>query len=109
MRLPLVRGGTAQTVTVTGTGLDNIKVQVVRGGRVVSDVTASVRRISPTSFKVTLTAPSNGQSVGSDYKLRVLSGNKVIRETGFAVEAPAIQTPTQPTMRPAPAPGVIRR
>ena len=109
MRLPLVRGGTAQAVTVTGTGLDNIKVQVVKGGRVVSDVITSVRRISPTSFKVTLTAPSTGQSVGDDYKLRVLSGNKVIRETGFAVEAPTIQAPAPPAMRPAPAPGVIRK
>ena len=95
MRDPLVRGGAAQEVTITGSSLDSIKVQVEKGGRVVSDVTASVMRISPTSFKVKLVALITSRSIGRDYKLRVLARRVVIGETGFAVELPATRSPAR--------------
>ncbi len=102
VRLPLVRGGTAQTITVTGSYLDRVTVQVVKGRRVVSDVTTSVRRISPTSFKVTLKALSASQAAGDDYYLRILSGRRVIKQTKFTVKIPAAQTPNRPMMRSIP-------
>ncbi len=101
-RLPLIRGGTAQTVTVTGTSLDKVTVQVVKGRRLVSDVTTSVRRISPTSFKVTLEAPSTFQATGDDYYLRIVSGKRVIKQIKFTVKASETQTPSRPMTRPTP-------
>ena len=62
-------GGRAKTVRIQGSGLDGIKkIQLIRGDKMIHNVTGAYRNISRGIGELTLKAASDAD-LGSDYKL----------------------------------------